>query len=142
MRRQLSRDDELSRWAAIRQRLRQLPPFELRLRFAGPRVIDDGTVLMPLVAGDEGDAALRRALLGMSARPQRAHITLLHPRHAAEAAYDLPALQRRLPGLDIRFHGISLIEQVAGRRWHCRPAALLWRQPTRSLAWTPSPPNC
>lgn len=116
----LCRDDELIPWQALGERLASLGQLSLTMRFGVPRVLLDGCVLMRPTLGAEPFQRLRQSILGPSAKVLGAHITLLHPRHAAGAVYDLAELVARLPGVTITFHSIALIEQSGAGAWLVR----------------------
>jgi hypothetical protein len=103
----LCRDEELDPWPVIRQRLASLRPFTLDMQFGGAEVLPDGCVLL-------------RSTLGIEAKQHGAHITLLHPRHAAGASYSLPEISQRLSGLAVPFRSVSVIEQLPGEPWVMR----------------------
>jgi hypothetical protein len=116
----LCRDEELDPWPVIRQRLASLRPFTLDMQFGGAEVLPDGCVLLRSTLGIEAYQTLRGILLGPIAKQHGAHITLLHPRHAAGASYSLPEISQRLSGLAVPFRSVSVIEQLPGEAWVMR----------------------
>lgn len=116
----LCRDDELIPWQAIGQRLASLGRFSFTMQFGEPRVLLDGCVLMRPTHGAEQFQRLRRSILGPSAKALGAHVTLLHPRNAAGAVYDLAELVAMLPGFTVTFRSIALVEQSGAGPWLVR----------------------
>ena len=113
----LCRDDELIPWQPVGERLASFGRFSLAMQFGEPRVLPDGCVLMRPTFGAEPFQRLRSSILGPSAKAVGAHITLLHPRHAAGIDYDLAELAARLPGFTVTFRSIALIEQSGTSPW-------------------------
>jgi hypothetical protein len=123
----LCRDDELPDLGDLRKRLDGLGRFSLTLKFGGPEVLPDGCVLLRPKSGVEEFQALRKAILGPSSPSYGPHLTLLHPRNAQGASYELAAITRELQGLSISFRTIALIEQHGSSPWQVQreyPAAI------------------
>jgi hypothetical protein len=116
----LCRDDELTPWQAIGESLASLGRFSFTMRFGEPRVLLDGCVLMRPGHGAVQFQRLRQSILGPSAKALGAHITLLHPRNAPGAAYDMAELVAKLPGFTVTFRSIALIEQSGADPWLVR----------------------
>ena len=87
------------------------------MHFGEPEELADGCILLRPRSGTEEFQALRRAIVGASARDHGAHLTLLHPLNATGVRHDLAAIGRELAGLVIAFGTISLIEQHGGKPW-------------------------
>ncbi|WP_153066534.1 MULTISPECIES: hypothetical protein [Xanthomonas] len=110
-------DDELAAWQTIDACRRELATF----RSACGPVRRRRPQTAPYVAPDPVRRAhdrLRRSVLWPQAKPHGAHITLLHPRHAAGAAYDLVELAQDLADISATLRSIALIEQDADGVWH------------------------
>ena len=116
----LCRDEELSPWPMIQDRLRSLNPPPVTLQFGGPQRLPDGCVLLRATEGCAAYQALRAAILGPAAKPHGAHITLLHPSNASGAIHDLEDLAATLPFLSVTIHSITLIEQDEVGLWQAR----------------------
>lgn len=116
----LCRDDELGSWGSVSARLSRLPAFALTMAFGEPEVLEDGCVLLRPIRGADEYAQLRSKVLGEDAAPHGAHLTLLHPRNAAGAAYDRSEIARAVAGLEVTFMSVSLIEKVARGPWEVR----------------------
>jgi hypothetical protein len=116
----LCRDDELSPWPMIRDRLRSLSAPSITLQFGRPRVLSDGCVLLRATEGCAAYQDLRTSILGPGAKSQGAHITLLHPRNASSAVFVLEDIAAALPSLSVTFHAITLIEQEEVAPWQAR----------------------
>lgn len=113
----LCRDDELAPWPEIRQHLEGLEPFSITLQFGDPELLQDGGILLRATHGEERYQALRKTILGPSAKDHGAHITLLHPRNATGATHDLDEISRSLSGLSATFCAVSHIIQRRGGPW-------------------------
>lgn len=113
----LCREAELEPWGPVRARLARLDRVEVVLQFGLPVQLPDGCVMLPVVGGMAGYEELRQRILGPACRTHTPHLTLLHPRHAAGVAVDLPELARQLPVRGIRFAEIAVIEQRDGGVW-------------------------
>lgn len=113
----LCREDEMADVRDLIPRLARLPPFRISMGFGAPEQIPEGGVLLRPSSGAETFHALRQAVLGASARPYGAHLTLLHPRNAVGAAYDLAAITRELADLVITFEVLFLITQQGRNPW-------------------------
>lgn len=113
----LCRDAELQPWLPVQRRLAEVGPVSLTMQFGTPEVLADGAVLLRPVAGMAEYQQLRCALLGPLAKEHGAHITLLHPRHAAGVSYDLAAIAQAVAGLTVTFRSISDITQVGNDPW-------------------------
>jgi hypothetical protein len=116
----LCRNDELTDWQALEQRLASLGEFSLTLQFGKPQVLDDGCILLRPVRGAEQYQHLRQSILGPSAKIHGAHLTLLHPRNAPGVIYNLTEIAQALAGLTTTFHRIALIEQHGPEPWRVR----------------------
>lgn len=116
----LCRDDELLAWQEIGPRLAALGEFAILMQFGEPQVLADGCLLLRPTHGMEQYRELRRAVLGASANAHDAHITLLHPRHAAGVAYNLSDIAPKLAGLKAIFRTVALIEQHSPGPWLVR----------------------
>lgn len=113
----LCRDDELIFFSTIEQRLLELAPFHLQMTFGPPEVLSDGCVLLRPVEGQEAYQEIRRQLLGSTASIHNAHITLLHPRHAEDAHYNLQEIRESLSDLVVQFQAISHITKKGDEPW-------------------------
>lgn len=116
----LCRDDELLPLEVLDQRFAKLNEIALTMHFGEPEVLDDGCVLVRPTRGAGQYQRLRQSILGPSANAHGAHLTLLHPRHAAGVTYDLTAISRELAGLTVTFRSVALIEQTGPRPWKRR----------------------
>ena len=113
----LFRHDELPDLQQLTQRLENLEPFFITLKFGEPQELPDGCVLLRPSHGTEEFQALRQLILGSAARSYEAHLTLLHPRNASGAIHDLAGISRELTGLVVSFNTISLVEQYGCDPW-------------------------
>ena len=116
----LCRDDEISAWSSVRQRLASIGRFSLTMRFGHPEVLPDGCMLLRPAEGLDEFHALRRALLGGDARLYGPHLTLLHPRNAPGAVYDLNEIAAVVGGLAATFESVALIEKTSTGPWIVR----------------------
>ena len=113
----LCREAELEPWHVVRARLASLGRIEVVLQFGLPVQLPDGCVMLPVVSAMTDYVEVRQHILGPECRPHTPHLTLLHPRHAAGVAVDLPNLAQLLPTRAIRFPAIAVIEQLDGGVW-------------------------
>ena len=114
----LCRDDELPDL----QRIERLEPFLITMQFGEPEELPDGCVLLRPSSGNEQFQALRQLILGSSARAYGPHLTLLHPRNARGALFDLAEIGRELAGLVVTFSTVTLIEQHGSDPWQVKDA--------------------
>ena len=113
----LCRDDELTSWQELSQRLANLAHSSIAMHFGQPEVLSDGCVLLRPTHGAEQYQHLRQSILGPLAEHHGAHITLLHPRNAARATYNVEEIAHSLVSLVVTFRTISLIEQHGIGPW-------------------------
>ena len=116
----LCREDEVSDWPALEDRIRALVPIALTLEFGLP-VRDGNLVYIPVVGSTESFDRLRHDLLaadGKSPRKQWPHITLIHPRNGlcTDEIYD--QIVKTITPFTAMLREISLIEQHDGGVWH------------------------
>ena len=116
----LCRDEELPSLDVLGQRLAVLGAFAFTMQFGGPQRLADGCVLLRPTLGMEHYQHLRQSILGASAKAHGAHITLLHPRNAADAIYNLTEIAPVLAGLTATFRTIAFIEQCGSGPWRVR----------------------
>lgn len=115
----LCRDEDLAHLpvAELGARLALAGRSPLTLQFGSPETFDGHGVLLPCVAGGEAFDRLRVALLGVEARPHRAHITLAHPRNLRAPGNTPSAWASLTFPLSITFTTVCLIEQRGGEPW-------------------------
>lgn len=116
----LCRQEELTEWREINERLIQLGEFSITVRLGNPEELPDGCILLRLTQGVEQFQALRQSILGEACRAYDAHLTLLHPRNATGVVHDIAAIAHKIANLVITFRTISLIEQRGCDPWRVK----------------------
>lgn len=112
----LCREDEVSDWGRVRDRLGSVPS-PVTLTFGPP--VRDGDLVYLLADDDDGSfRALRRYLLEpVQPRDHKPHITIVHPRNATCSDEAWEAIQRTAERFTYTFREASLILQQDGGVW-------------------------
>lgn len=116
----LCRDDELPMPGELAERLRRLGDVSITMAFGEPEELPDGCVLVRQRSGSGAFQALRRTILGPSARVYDGHLTLLHPRNATGVLHNLARIARELDGLVVTFQTVCLVEQSGCEPWQVK----------------------
>lgn len=114
----LCREDELSGFPALKERLVQLSLPPLALYFAQAQRFHGHGLLLPCTHGAGEFRRLRETVLGTSdIRDQTAHITLAHPRNPQATCNIVGMILPFAAGIGVRFESVNLIEQVDDGPW-------------------------
>ncbi len=115
----LCREDEVFDWTAFEERVASLTQLKLRMEFGRPIRRGD-LVFLPVTAGAEHFAALRRTLLSDNTSEPRTmdpHVTVIHPRNGTCTDEAFAEIERSLPPFEWTFNEVALIEQHNGGQW-------------------------
>ncbi len=112
----LCREDEITDWNALQQKLNSLTPLVLTLGFGAP-VRNDNFVYLPVCEGLDRFHKLRCFLLSDDPRWHNPHVTVIHPRNGTCTHEAFAEIQRRIQPFQYTFRRVMLIEQENGGVW-------------------------
>lgn len=115
----LCREDEVSDWEQLAQRLESLRPQQVTLDFGMP-CREDNLVYLPCVGSTYEFDHLRAILLNTSssiARPHKPHITIIHARNGTCDNSIFERVSSQCRPFSATFHEVSFIEQTNGGIW-------------------------
>ncbi len=117
----LCREDEVTNWDFVKDRIQEVCPFELRVHFGKP-VREGDLVFLPITDSALAFDHLRYELLavdGLAPRQHVPHLTLIHPRNGQCTDEIFQDLFNAVDPFPATFSEISLIEQIEGGPWTC-----------------------
>lgn len=117
----LCREDESANINEILDNLHKLDISIITIQF-GPVIRFDNNrgVLLPASGENEEFHELRKKILGVSnglIRRHEPHITLMHPRNSNCTDKDFETIKSFNLPKNLKFHHVSLIEQIDGGKW-------------------------
>ncbi|MFZ6770032.1 2'-5' RNA ligase family protein [Undibacterium sp. Di26W] len=114
----LCREDEISDFPPIRQRLQHLVLPPITLTFGVAEVFSGHGLILHCIEGEPAFLQLREYILASSnIKTQRPHLTLAHPRNPKAPGNSLAATACLPNPLQISFTSICLIEQEGSGPW-------------------------
>lgn len=113
----LCREDEVTDWEDLQNRLESMRPFEITITFGIP-VREDNFVYLPVVEGLEEFQSFRRAILSKEARIHTPHLTLIHPRNGICSEQIFADISKTITEpFPYTFREVRIIEQEVGGIW-------------------------
>ncbi|MCC6350872.1 MAG: 2'-5' RNA ligase family protein [Candidatus Eisenbacteria bacterium] len=115
----LCREDEVTDWREVAQRLTAVGPIAITLAFGAP-VRDGHLVTLPATGSTASFDHLRAILLSRPDAPVRKHaphITVIHPRNGVCSDEAFAAILEGQPPFTVTFREVTLIAQVDGGVW-------------------------
>ena len=119
----LVRDEDVTSWAVLRDRLAGLGPVRVELALGSPVLQHGGAYLPGVDSAGQFDALRRRLLFDQPGRgrTQSPHLTLMHPRHQGSFGMTPQALAAELAGTELPaqlcFEQVVMIVQDPGEPW-------------------------
>jgi hypothetical protein len=114
----LCREDEVTDWGNLQNRLELLRPFEIAITFGVP-VREDNFVYLPVLEGLEVFQSFRRAILSKEARIHFPHLTLIHPRNGICTEQIFADISKTITEpFPYTFREVRIIEQEDGGIWN------------------------
>ncbi|MES2038990.1 MAG: 2'-5' RNA ligase family protein [Pseudomonadota bacterium] len=114
----LCREDELTDFSTIRDRLKNLQMPAITLNFGPAQVFYEHGLILHCISGEEVFLQLREYVLGTNEiRKQYPHLTLAHPRNPKDTGNSLALAASLSHPLKISFTDIHLIEQEGSAPW-------------------------